>query len=356
MSEELQLTEAFTASGGEHDPDAGIVYGVKILGLQSRNRKRYASTAVRDALPLIESAASYIDHTPDADDKPLKPAPAKPPRSVKDRFGSFENVRQDNKGEAFGDYRYPRDHWFAGTFRHLVDTNAKGVGFSIVGKGVGSRQPDGTVLVEKITAIHSVDFVDDPATCVSLREQTMDPALDPMTGGTVTGDDWKVNCCDTISAVAKGVADGSIDKGTARKKIMALLKLLDDGDGDTATATDAAMMEQFREEVATPAGRRMLKIVGEVQLKEQRQARKEQAVKAGIAEIHLSEQFLTVLNEAPADRVPQLIEDRKKLIASFQKPVSPVPSQKVDALDPWNLAKPGTQAPKITELREKYYG
>lgn len=54
------LLEAVAA--GNVDP-AGIIKGVKILGLVSKNGRRYRPDALKAALPLYENCQVNIDHT-----------------------------------------------------------------------------------------------------------------------------------------------------------------------------------------------------------------------------------------------------------------------------------------------------
>lgn len=80
MSEQI-LEHAGPGSGPiKVDKARGILYGVKILGTQSKNGRRYPVGTLKKAIPLYENAKVNIDH-PDA--KSIQP------RSYTDRLGSI---------------------------------------------------------------------------------------------------------------------------------------------------------------------------------------------------------------------------------------------------------------------------
>jgi hypothetical protein len=330
---EFNLSEAYginqgrpiAPDGTRHDATAGIVYGAKVLGLESRNGKQYLREAVRKALPMLEGIAGYVDHP---SEKSFHPA-AKTPRSIRDRFFRLRNVVQGDDGNAYADIHYRTKHWFAEQFADLVDNDPVGIGLSINAYGFGTTGADGKKIVDEITKIHSVDLVDDPATCVGLWESYMDtstPTLDSTTGMTDTNTgDWKKELCDAISALAKGVSDGSVDMGTAKKKITALLKHLDDGGTDAEPGSDSEMMEQLRE-IALPVARKAVKRLDTLLLEQRVQERKKHALDAGLPPIALTEQFVADLTAASDKNVSAMILDRKKLIASVRGPISPAPS------------------------------
>src|SRR5262245_57850434 len=61
------LEIAATAASIRVDRENGIIRGVKIIGLISRNGRRYVPEALRLAVGLYEGAKVYIDHPRRAD-------------------------------------------------------------------------------------------------------------------------------------------------------------------------------------------------------------------------------------------------------------------------------------------------
>src|SRR5687768_1697272 len=95
----LTLTEAYDFGTKErHDPARGIVFGVKVLGLASRNGKEYSRQAIKEAFDrkLYHDKPSYIDHPPGKSNA----------RGLRERFGRLKNLRLDAAGELWCDYHY----------------------------------------------------------------------------------------------------------------------------------------------------------------------------------------------------------------------------------------------------------
>jgi hypothetical protein len=161
-----KLRESVALVDARIDKAAGIVRGVKVLGLVSKNGRKYTPAAARAAIPLLENARVYIDH-PDGESNA---------RKYGERFARLRNVRQDAAGDLFGDLRYNTAHPHAKSFEWAVEHDPREIGLSINADGVAVREADGTKRVEQITAVHSVDIVDGPATVEGLFEQTRSPA------------------------------------------------------------------------------------------------------------------------------------------------------------------------------------
>jgi hypothetical protein len=87
------ITESVTRPGGplRVDRDSRTIYGVKVLGLESSNGRRYTAESLRAAIPLYEGRSVNIDH-------PLNhltgQLDATLPRSAHDRFGRLVRVHQ----------------------------------------------------------------------------------------------------------------------------------------------------------------------------------------------------------------------------------------------------------------------
>ena len=157
------------------DAEAGIVRGVKLLGLRSGNRNPDGSVGrVYDTVGVQESAAKLFPGARVFIDHPDNPGQT---RRYADAFGVVENHRfVPGKGH-FGDLRYNTSHRLAAQFAEDVKKFPRGLGFSINAaiRPAKSKAPDGAMVVESLEFLRSVDVVTRPATAVGVFEQA-DPA------------------------------------------------------------------------------------------------------------------------------------------------------------------------------------
>jgi hypothetical protein len=341
MTKRVQLREDCTCHGAT--PTGGgvpVVKNVKVLGLESRNRRRYLPEAVNSALSLYEGKVVNLDHPADG---------AGTPRSVRDRFGRLTNVRVDNSG-VWADLSYNPKHPFAEAFAWCVanDPSAVGLSHNAVGSG---RQDGGEFLVEKIHEVRSVDLVADPATTKSLFE-SMDYDNDPLMGG--MGDDamqaeetpgHEDHLVDAVGALLK---DSDISPEAKKKKILAIMKILhdeggmveepmgDDADakdeGDSGDEDDGEKKEKKDEEESLEdlpveaQNKRLREQLDTFKAREARAKRVEYvkglANSAGLAKELVTSVFLEQLADANSDRkIRELIDDRR-LASAVRKPVS----------------------------------
>lgn len=136
--------------------------GVKLLGLESKNGRRYAAKAVKDALPLYEGIKLNADHP----DKP------RDRRSARDRLGKAVNVRQGKDGALYGDAILLRSHPLATTVAEAAQEEGMEDAFAFSHNADGEARTgrDGFLEVEEIIEVRSVDLVADGATNHSLFE------------------------------------------------------------------------------------------------------------------------------------------------------------------------------------------
>jgi hypothetical protein len=152
----------FAHSGGLQprvDRQAGVIAGVKVLGLASRNGRRYRKECIDGAVPLYEGAKVNVDH-PRGD-------PAAP-RDYRDRLGLLRNVRSCDDG-LYADLHFNPKHPLAEQLAWDAQHAPYNVGLSHNVQARTSRQGNDTV-VEQIVYVHSVDLVADPATTCGLFE------------------------------------------------------------------------------------------------------------------------------------------------------------------------------------------
>jgi hypothetical protein len=160
MSEALQ---EFVHSGSERlrvDRDAGIIRGVKLLGLASRNGRRYRENALTDAVRLYEGAKVNINHPKG---HPLSP------RDYQDRLGVVREVRFRAGAGLFGDLHFNPKHALSEQLIWDAEHAPHNVGMSHNVLARTSLDGSDTV-VEAITKVQSIDLVADPATTSGLYE------------------------------------------------------------------------------------------------------------------------------------------------------------------------------------------
>ena len=157
------LMEYFQAGGGASlriDREGGVLYGVKILGCQSRNGRLYPTDTLRDALPLYENAKVNLDHPT---------GPPDMPRSYQDRFGVVRNVMIREDEGLFADFHFNPHHPLAEQLLWDAEHAPENVGFSHNVEASLERH-EGKVVVKRIVNVRSVDLVADPATTAGLFE------------------------------------------------------------------------------------------------------------------------------------------------------------------------------------------
>lgn len=153
----MRFTEQQTLSPTAIDRDAGVISGVRILGAESKNGRRYSPRAMQAAARMYEGVAVNVDHSPDAKD-----------RSVSEAFGWLTNVRESD-GAVFGDLNYLKTHPQAPMLLEVAERNPNRLGLSHHAEGT-VRMDGGTTVVETIERVHSVDLVQTPATNTGLFE------------------------------------------------------------------------------------------------------------------------------------------------------------------------------------------
>ncbi len=147
------------------DGSSGVLRGVKILGLESRNGRSYLPEALSQAAALYEDAKVNVNH-------PRGSLTA--PRDYRDRIGAIRNVTAKPEG-LFADFHFNPKHPLAEQLLWDAEHAPENVGFSHNVEARTARRGD-RVVVEAITRVQSVDLVADPATTRGLFEATRDAA------------------------------------------------------------------------------------------------------------------------------------------------------------------------------------
>ena len=171
------------------DRERGIVRGVKILGLESRNGRTYSADAVARARELYEGAKVNVNHprgNPSA------------PRDYQDRIGVIRNVGFTAESGLFGDLHYNPEHALAGQLEWDAEHSPESVGLS---HNVLARttKHDEQIVVEAITRVLGVDLVADPATTRGLFEE-IDATISDL--GSLTLEQLRQSRPDLIEAIS----------------------------------------------------------------------------------------------------------------------------------------------------------
>lgn len=142
------------------DRGEGVIHGVKILGLRSRNGRVYLPEALSQAMPLYEGAKVNLNHPK---------GHARQPRDYQDRIGAIRNVQLREGEGLFADFHFNPKHALAEQLAWDAEHAPGNVGFSHHVQARTSRRGE-ELVVEAITQVESVDLVADPATTRGLFE------------------------------------------------------------------------------------------------------------------------------------------------------------------------------------------
>ncbi len=142
------------------DRAAGILRGVKILGLESRNNRSYLPETLAQAVPLYEGAKVNVNHP--------KGSP-QGPRDYQDRIGAIRSVQLRSGEGLFADFHFNPRHVLAEQLLWDAEHAPEKVGFSHNVEARTARRGE-QVVVEAILRVQSVDLVADPATTRGLFE------------------------------------------------------------------------------------------------------------------------------------------------------------------------------------------
>ena len=174
----IEQTTVSTDSGAtlRIDREAGIIYGVRVLGRFSKNSHEaadavngteYPPETQKQALHLINEQTVRTDHPPR--EKPNMS------RSVFDTFGVLRNARletRDGQEGTVADLHYYKTHSLSEQVLEDVERKLGRYGLSINAYSAGEHidKQTGRLVIEKIESVVGVDLVDKPATCRNLFE------------------------------------------------------------------------------------------------------------------------------------------------------------------------------------------
>ena len=140
----------------------GVIEGVKIIGTDSRNGRRYPPEVLRRAKSLYEATPVFAFH-------PSPPEKRRGSRQLCDHFGMLSNIRErgdvEGKFGLFGDLHIKQRHPMA-----TLIVESAGAHFGLSHNAVVEMNDDGSEVTE-IIEVNSVDLVENPATTKTLFEE-----------------------------------------------------------------------------------------------------------------------------------------------------------------------------------------
>ncbi len=160
MSEIIEVMEYCTPK-----VEGGVVKGVKIVGLKSRNGFKYSRSVLRDALPKYESSPVFVCHA-DPREKKLGI------RSFCDHIGSLQRVHERHGGKSsfglFANLHLKMTHPLAPLIVSEIEKGTAEFGLSHHARVRSGKE---TKVILEIMEVRSVDLVDSPATTRDLFEE-----------------------------------------------------------------------------------------------------------------------------------------------------------------------------------------
>lgn len=177
------------------DAEAGVLRGVKVLGLTSRNGRVYPADTLLKAMPLYEGAKVNVNH----------PAGSPTgPRDYRDRMGVMRNVTAQPETGLFADFHFNPKHPLAEQLAWDARHAPENVGFSHNVEAKVARRGQEWI-VEEILKVQGVDLVADPATTRGLFEHAsgdVDHVLSAL-----TADQLRTQRPDLVSALTQSVLE-----------------------------------------------------------------------------------------------------------------------------------------------------
>jgi hypothetical protein len=154
----LREDVTYSRSPRKVDRDKGVIYGVKVLGWESKNGRRYLPEDVRRKVHLYDGVPVNIDH-------PLRPGET---RDSDARFGRLVKPRYESDG-LNADLEFLKCHPMAPRICEAAARMPEVFGLSHNADGE-TRLEAGVTVVTSIEEVRSVDVVTQPATTDGLFE------------------------------------------------------------------------------------------------------------------------------------------------------------------------------------------
>lgn len=229
------------------DREKGVIFGVKVIGNDSKNRRTYPQPVLAKNRPLYERRSVNISHPSKenaADDRPFESL-----------FGRLESVTED--GGLRADLHFIKSHPLAEMVCEAAERFPENFGLSHNAHVDWLVKDDGHRVCESINSVRSVDVVCRPATTNGIFESeqmdpTQDTALQPA-GGNGTPDaapaadtnaDEVDAHCQMFLDGAKKIFEGEGDVDDKVKRISQLAKTILTNEDTIDTAINGAQDDE----------------------------------------------------------------------------------------------------------------
>ncbi len=246
----VRLLESNVGTGYDRiDEEAGVIYGVRVINLESLNGRRYRESALREKAYLYEGAKVNLNHVRQKPGQIMD-------RSLDDFWGELRNVRWQ---EGFGtsepglvaDLHFLKTHEKTPKLLEAARRFPDKFGLSHDASGEEIQTSAGREVVE-IYEVHSVDLVANPATTKGLFESVdMTEAFCPTGKG-----GGKKNSCSPKGGSGKSKAESPAKKSGPLWGEKADGWVMGDGIPDTITH-DGKSYEKVNGRTARAGGQQM---------------------------------------------------------------------------------------------------
>lgn len=159
--QKCHLTETTFSESLQIDRENAVIHGVKILGKRSKNNREYSDVAMDQAAGLYEDIRVNVDH-PQRRDRESD-------RGIAEGFGVIKGSHHRKGRGVYGDLHYLKSHPLAEMILERAERMPHTFGLSHNADGEASHR-NGTMIVEGVDRVKSVDLVDQPATNTGLFE------------------------------------------------------------------------------------------------------------------------------------------------------------------------------------------
>lgn len=266
------------------DRENAVIRGVKILGAHSKNKREYLAEAIRSAIPLYEGARVNVNHAAKGKENEV--------RGYEEQLGDFRAVAYRENDGLYGDFHFNPKHPLAEQMMWDAEHAPHRLGMSHVVEGKTSYR-GGSLIVEAIAKVKSIDLVTKPATTSGLYEHE-----EPIQESTMNLDELKAKHPDLVAELKSSI-------------------LAEHADSEAAKNHDAEF-QKLREEVETLRAKEQARLV-------------ESEIDALLEEHKLSvkDSFRALLRDAnDSDRRKSMVADLKEQIEEARKPVPKAPQSR----------------------------
>ncbi|HEX4415164.1 MAG TPA: hypothetical protein VH107_16140 [Lacipirellulaceae bacterium] len=269
------------------DREQGVIRGVKLLGLSSRNGRRYREAALVEAIGLYEGAKVNVNHPKG---HPLSP------RDYQDRLGVVRGVQFRTGEGLFGDLHFNPRHVLSEQLIWDAEHAPQNVGMShnVLAR---TKQQGSDTVVEAITKVQSIDLVADPATTSGLYEHA-------------ASEEHAAEAIESVNDVLTGAGIDSITLEQLRRDRPELITEIEQAYDVQLDQVRHRLDEMLAQEAASRRRERILQLLQEFELPLP-------SAKEGPAKRIVSDEFMRSLMQAPTDAdVRSLVEVRAALVQS----------------------------------------